>query len=163
MAIQRWRPWDEFREIERRMDEMIRYPSVFKHPLYWWQVPATEQGTWMPALEIYEKEDKYTVRLEAPGIKEEDINIAVLGDTLTIRGERKAESEVKDEDYHRCEFCYGNFSRTITLPMTVKVDKVVASYQNGILEISLPKAGEAKPKKIPVKAKPAKTIGAKSK
>ena len=163
MAIQRWRPWDEFREIERRMDEMIRYPSILKHPLYWWQLPATEQGTWMPALELYEKEDKYTVRLEAPGIKEEDIDILVLGDTLTIKGERKAGSEVKDEDYHRCEFCYGNFSRTITLPTAVKADKVEASYHNGILEINLPKAAEAKPKKITVKAKPAKVIGAKLK
>ncbi len=163
MAIQRWRPWDAFREMERHMDEMTRYPSIFRHPLYWWPMPTAEQSAWIPALEVYEKEDKYTVRIEAPGIKEEDIDISVLGDTLTIKGERKAESEVKDEDYHRCEFCYGNFYRTITLPTAVKADKVEANYQDGILEVSLPKAAETKLKKITVKSKPAKAIETKSK
>jgi len=111
----------------------------------------------MPALEVYEKDDKFVVRAELPGMKKEDIDISIVGDTLTIRGERKAESEVKDEDYYRCEMCYGKFSRAITLPSAIQADKVEASYQNGILEIVLPKAIEAKPKKVEVKVKESTT------
>ena len=153
MAIQRWRPFDEFRELERRMDEMTRHPLMtLRHPLAWWRAP-TEELAWMPALEMYEKEDKFVVRTELPGMKKEDVDISVLGDTLTIKGERKAESEVKDEDYHRCEMCYGRFTRAVTLPSAVQAGKVEASYDNGILEITLPKATEAKPKKIEIKVK----------
>lgn len=157
MAIQRWRPRDEFRELERRMDEIMRSPFAdFRHPLTWWRVPNEELG-WMPALEMYEKEDKFVVRTELPGMKKEEIDISVLGDTLTIKGERKAESEVKDDDYYRCEMCYGKFSRAITLPSSVQTSKVEASYDNGILEIILPRATEAKPKKVEVKVKGNKT------
>ena len=160
MAIQRWRPWDEFREMERRLDEMTRHPLMtLRHPLAWWRVP-TEELAWMPALEMYEKGDKFVVRAELPGMKKEEIDISVLGDTLIIKGERKAESEVKDEDYYRCEMCYGKFSRAVTLPSTVQAGKVEASYDNGVLEIALPKAAEARPKKVEVKVK---ETGAKAK
>jgi HSP20 family protein len=155
MAIQRWRPWDELREMERRMDDAMRHPLMsVRHPLAWWRVPTEELG-WMPALEIYEKGDNYVVRTELPGMKKEDIDISVLGDTLTIKGERKAESEVKDEDYYRCEMCYGKFSRSVTLPAAVQAGKITASYDDGMLEITLPKAAEAKPKRVEVKVKEA--------
>jgi HSP20 family protein len=111
---------------------------------------------WLPPLEMYEKEDKVVVRAEIPGMKQEEIDIAVEDSTLTIKGERKAESEVKDEDYYRCELSYGRFSRSVALPSKVQAEKVAASYDDGILEITLPKAPEAKPKKIAVKAKKAK-------
>jgi len=159
MAIQRWRPWDDFREMERRMDEMTRHPLMtLRQPLAWWRVPTEELG-WMPALEIYEKEDKFVLRAEVPGMTKDDVDISVLGDTLTIKGERKTESEVKDEDYHRCEMCYGKFSRAVTLPSAVQAGKVAATYDNGILEITLPKAAEAKPKKVEVKVKEAEAKG----
>ena len=102
---------------------------------------------------MYEKDEKFVVRAELPGMKKEDADISVLGDTLTIKGERKAEAEVKDEDYYRCELCYGKFSRSVALPAAVEAGKVQASYENGILEITLPKAEEAKPKKVEVKVK----------
>jgi len=108
---------------------------------------------------IYEKKDKFVVRAEVPGMTKDDVDISVLGDTLTIKGERKAESEVKDEDYHRCEMCYGKFSRAVTLPSSVQAGKVAATYDNGMLEITLPKAAEAKPKKIEVKVKEAEAKG----
>ena len=153
MAIQKWPPWDEVRDLERRMDEMMRQPlALLRHPLGWFRAPTEELG-WIPALELYEKNDRFIVRAELPGMKKEGINISVLGDTLTIKGERKAESEVKDEDYYRCELCYGRFSRSITLPAAVQPGKVEASYDNGILEIVLPKAAEAKQKKVEVKVK----------
>ncbi len=156
MAIEKWRPGEEFSGIERVMDEMLRYPSVsWRRPLTWWRVP-TEAVGWVPAVEVYEKADKFVVRTELPGMKKEDIEVSVVGDTLTIGGERKAESEVKDEDYYRCELCYGKFSRSVGLPAAVDSAKVDASYENGILEITLPKVEAAKPKKVTVKAKETK-------
>ena len=153
MAIQRWRPWDELREMERHMDEMTRHPLMMgRRPLVWWRVPTEELG-WTPSVEVYEKGDNFVVRAELPGMKKEELDISVLGDTLTIKGERKTESEVKEEDYYRCELCYGKFSRSVALPTAVEVGKVEANYENGILQITLPKAKEAKPKKIEVKIK----------
>jgi len=102
-------------------------------------------------VEMYEKDDKFIVRTELPGMKKEELAISVLGDTLTIKGERKVKSEVKDEDYYRCELCYGKFSRSVALPAAVDAGKVEANYENGILEITLPKVEEAKPKKVEVK------------
>jgi HSP20 family protein len=151
MAIERWRPFEAFRELEQRMEDLMRYPvSVLRRPLLGWRVP-TEGLAWTPALEMYEKSDKFIVRLEVPGLKKEDIDISFTGDTLTVTGERKIESEVKDEDYYSCEFSYGKFSRSLTIPSGVKAEKVEASYENGILEITLPKAEEAKPKKVEIK------------
>jgi len=89
-------------------------------------------------------------------MKKDDVDVSVVGDTLTISGERKAESEVKDEDYYRCELCYGKFSRSLSLPAAVDPAKVEAHYENGILEITLPKVEAAKPKKVEIKAKEAK-------
>lgn len=153
MAIQRWRPWDELREMERHMDEMTRHPLMMgRRPLVWWRVPTEELG-WTPSVEVYEKGDNFVVRAELPGMKKEELDISVLGDTLTIKGERKTESEVKEEDYYRCELCYGKFSRSVALPTAVEAGKVEANYENGILQITLPKAKEAKPKKIEVKVK----------
>lgn len=156
MAIERWRPGGEFREMERVMDEMMRRPLLgWRRPLTWWRVPTEEVG-WVPAVEVYEKADKFIVRAELPGMKREEFDVSVVGDTLTISGERKAESEVKDEDYYRCELCYGKFSRSIGLPAAVDPAKVEANCENGILEITLPKVEAAKPKKVEVKVKEAK-------
>ena len=153
MAIERWRPWGilrpfrELEEMERWMDEVFR----LRTPRVWWRVPA-EVG-WMPSVEMYEKPDKFVVRAELPGLKKEEVDISVVGDTLTISGERKAETEVKDEEYLRCELCYGKFSRSVTFPAAVDTTKVEASYENGILEVTVPKAEKVKPKKIEVKVK----------
>lgn len=156
MAIERWRPWEEFREMERWMDELMRRPLFGWRPLMWRRAP-TEAIGWVPNVEMYEKEDKFVVRAELPGMKREEIDVSVVGNTLTISGERKAETEIKEEDYYRCELCYGKFSRSLNLPAAVDAAKVDATYENGILEITLPKVEAAKPKKIAVKAKAAKT------
>lgn len=163
MSMQRWRPWDQFKDIERHMDNVIRNPFLsLRHPLSWWRVP-TDDFAWVPALEIYEKTDNFTIRVELPGMKVEDIDIAILGDTLTIKGDKKASSEVKDEDYHRCEICYGSFARAVTLPAAVRANEVAASYEDGILEVILPKVAGVKPKKIAVKAARAENKGVKPK
>jgi HSP20 family protein len=158
MVIERWRPgrglirWSPFRELEemeRRFEDVFGRPFL---PSMWRRTPIEETG-WAPAIEVFEKEDKFVVKAEIPGIKEEDIDVSVMGDTLTIKGERKAESEVKQEEYYCCERSYGSFSRSIALPSTVDTKKIEASYEDGVLEISLPKAAEVKPKKISISAK----------
>jgi HSP20 family protein len=155
MAIQRWDPWNSLAEMERRMDEAARYPLMSRWPVSWWRTP-TEEMAMLPPIEVIDKKDKLMVRAEVPGVKAEDIDISVNDNTLTIKGERKSESEVKEDDYYRCEMSYGRFSRSVALPTKVQADKVDASYDDGILEITLSKAHEARPKKVAVKAKKSK-------
>jgi len=153
MAIERWRPrwgitpWRPFRELEeweRRLDDL------FGRPL--WRLPVEEKG-WIPALDVFEKEDKFVVKAELPGMKEDDIDVSLVGDTLSIRGEKKTETEVKEENYYRCERSYGTFYRSIPLPSNVDADKIEASFEDGVLEVTLPKSAKVKPKKIAVSAK----------
>jgi HSP20 family protein len=144
-----WRPFSELEEMERRFEDIFGRPFL---PSVWRRIPTMEMG-WAPAIEVFEKEDKFVVKAELPGMKEEDIDISVVGDTLTVKGERKTESEVKEEDYYCCERSYGSFSRSIAVPSNVDAKKIEASYEDGVLEVSLPKAPEVKPKKISVSAK----------
>jgi len=162
MVMERWRPgrglipWRAFRELEemeRRFEETFGRPFL---PAIWRRLPVEERG-WAPAIEMFEKEDRFVVKAELPGMKEEDIDVSVIGDTLTIKGERKAESEVKEEDYYCCERSYGSFFRSIAIPSNVDAKKIEANYENGVLEVSLPKAPEVKPKKILVSVKKEKT------
>jgi len=153
MAIERWRPrwgitpWRPFREMEeweRRFEDLLGRPL--------WRLPVEERG-WMPAVDIFEKADKFVVKAELPGIKEDDIHVSVVGDTLSIKGERKTETEIKEEDYYRSERSYGSFYRSIPLPSSVDTGKIEASFEDGVLEVALPKSAKVKPKKIPVSAK----------
>jgi HSP20 family protein len=161
MAIERWRPrwgitpWRPLRELEeweRRFDDLLGRPL--------WRLPVEERG-WMPAVDIFEKEDKFVVKAELPGIKEDDIHVSVVGDTLSIKGEKKTETEVKEEDYYRSERSYGSFCRSIPLPSNVDADKIEASFEDGVLEVALPKSAKVKPKKIAVSAKKKATSSAK--
>jgi HSP20 family protein len=87
----------------------------------------------MPAVDIFEKNDKFVIKAELPGMKQEDIDVSVVGDTLTIKGEKKTESEVKDEDYYHCERSYGSFYRCIPLPSTPDSSKIEVNYEDGVL------------------------------
>lgn len=152
MAMERWRPmllrpWRPFRELEE-MERLLESP--FR---WWWRRLPAEQMAWAPSVDMYEKEDSFMVRVELPGVKKEDIDISVTGDTLAIKGERKPPADVKEEEYQCCEVCYGSFSRSITMLAVVDAGKIEASYGDGILEIRLPKAKEAKPARIQIKAK----------
>jgi HSP20 family protein len=115
-------------------------------------MPVEERG-WMPAVDVFEKEDRFVVKAELPGMKEDDIDVSVVGDTLSIKGEKKTETETKDEDYYRCERSYGSFYRSIPIPSNVDADKIEASFEDGVLEVALPKSAKVKPKKIAVSAK----------
>jgi len=109
-------------------------------------------GAWMPAVDIYETDDDVVVKAELPGVEKSEIGVEVKGGVLTLRGERKHEKEVKEENYHRVERAYGTFLRSFTLAASVEEDKVSAKLANGVLEIHLPKKAEAKPKQIKIAA-----------
>ncbi|MCI0708511.1 MAG: Hsp20/alpha crystallin family protein [Ignavibacteriae bacterium] len=108
---------------------------------------------WTPAVDITEKENEYLVNVELPGINKDDVKIMVENNVLTIRGERKQDQETKQDGYRRVERSYGAFQRSFKLPNTVKAEKIDASYKDGVLTVTLPKAEEAKPKQIEVKVK----------
>jgi len=108
---------------------------------------------WMPAMDVYETEDKLVVTVELPGLSAEDVEVSVEDSTLTVNGEREFSSEVNEEHYHRIERRYGSFSRAVTLPPQVDPGKVDAKFDAGVLTIEVAKAEKAKPKKIQVKTK----------
>jgi HSP20 family protein len=116
--------------------------------------PAREDrelwGDWSPALDAFEDKEKYTVSVELPGMKKEDISVSVHDGMLTVSGERKSEKDGKEGLVHRTERYYGKFTRSVSLPATVHADKVSASYKDGVLTVEVPKAEEARPKTIPV-------------
>jgi HSP20 family protein len=107
-------------------------------------------GTFVPPVDVYEDEHKLLLKLEIPGVHEDEIAIHLENNTLTVKGERKFEKEEKEENFHRIERRYGSFERTFRLPNTVDGDKAEANYDKGILTISLVKRPEAKPKQIKI-------------
>ena len=117
-------------------------------------------GNFVPPVDVYEDEQNLTLRLEIPGVEESDLNVSVENNTLTVQGERKFEKEEKEENFHRIERRYGSFTRTFRLPNTVDADKVEASYDKGILKITLAKRAEAKPRQIKVGVAGEKTLQA---
>jgi len=113
--------------------------------------PVAEEE-WFPAVDVSESDDKITVKAEVPGMEAKDIEISMVGDTLTIKGEKKSEREEKGETYHMVERSYGSFCRSLRVPAVVDADKVEATYKNGVLTVVLPKKEEVKPKAIQIKA-----------
>ncbi|MBM2839971.1 MAG: Heat shock protein, Hsp20 family [Bacteroidetes bacterium] len=110
-------------------------------------------SVWTPAVDVAENENEVQVKVELPGVSKDDVKITMQENILTIRGEKKQEKETKNSEYHRVERSYGSFQRSFTLPTNVKHDKIEASYNDGVLTVTLPKAEEAKPKQIEVKVK----------
>jgi HSP20 family protein len=143
--LQRFDPFRELLNLQQRMnrvfDEAVLTPRV-----------ETETATaqWSPAVDIYETDGEIVVKAELPDIRQEDIQVSVDNDRLSIRGERKFESEVKRENFHRIERSYGSFSRVFTLPPTVDQERIKADYRNGILSVTLPKRELAQSKQINV-------------
>jgi HSP20 family protein len=141
-----WNPFREMEEMERMMDE------AFRRPVMWRRVPEAE-FVWSPSIEMYQKENSYTIRLELPGVRPEDVDISMSGDSLIVKGERKPPEDMQDEAYQLCEVCYGSFTRTINLPESVDSDKIEANLENVILDIRVTKAEKVKPKQIKVQSK----------
>ena len=158
MAEERWRtardpaPFRPIRDLDdmrRRFDEDVVRPVM--HAI-WERIPE-EAKTWAPPLDVYEKADNLMIKAELPGLKREDIDVYVTEDTLTIKGEKKRESAVKNEDYYRSEALYGGFYRTINLPYAVDTKNIDALYEDGILRITLQRMAGSKPQKISVQVK----------
>jgi HSP20 family protein len=112
-----------------------------------------ENAVWMPLTDIYEDKDKYSLKLDLPGIKKEDVKISFVDGKLSISGERAQESEHKDSKCHRIERSFGKYYRSFSLPENIQSDKINAEFNNGQLSITVPKAEEAKPKEIEIKVK----------
>ncbi|PYR59641.1 MAG: molecular chaperone [Acidobacteria bacterium] len=114
---------------------------------------VTSRGAWVPPVDIYETDAKEIVlKAELPGLRREDIDLTVENNTLTVRGERRADDGVREDRYHRRERVHGIFSRSFTLPNTVDGAHVKAEYRDGVLTVKLPLREEAKPRQIPVEA-----------
>jgi HSP20 family protein len=147
VAVRQKRPtrlltWPE--EVERYFDAQWK-----RWPLRLWRRP----GTWLPEMDVFEKEGKLIVRTDIPGMTPENIEVTVEGDVLTIKGHREEEKEVKEEDYYCSERATGEFFRSIRLPDGVTGEGVEARYDNGVLEVTVPKPAAAKAQsvKVPVK------------
>jgi len=119
-------------------------------------------GSWAPAVDIFETDENLVVKAELPGVDPKDVEVRVEDSTLYLKGQRKFENEVKDENYHRIERSYGSFTRTFALPGSINADQVAAEYKDGMLTLTLPKREEAKPKtiKIQVAGESPKTMAA---
>lgn len=148
MTLMRWDPFRELSDIRRTMDRWFEDAFGRAGRL----IPVEEFG--MP-VDLYETDNEVIVKAALPGVKPEDVDISITGETLTIKGESKQESEVKEGNYYRRELRYGSFTRSLPLPTRVVSDRAEATFENGILTITLPKAEEVRPKMVKVTAKPA--------
>ena len=139
--------WDSFREMEDMFD---RYTRALSWPRRGSQeVVAT--GDWAPRVDIAETDKEFSIKAEIPDVKKEDVKVSVENGVLTIKGERKQEKEEKNKKFHRVERFYGSFTRSFTLPDNVDENKIEASFKDGMLNLTIPKTTETKPKAIDVK------------
>jgi HSP20 family protein len=136
--------------LERRMGRIFTEPFAMID----WNVPETASAAWMPLVDIFEEPEFIRLVAELPGVKPEDVQIAVEGNVLTIKGNKEQVAEEKAEKVHRYERTYGAFERTFTLPASVAPDKIKATYENGLLTVLLPKLETAKPHLIKVEVAP---------
>lgn len=141
--LRRWDPFEELRQ------EMARIWGMGGTMFPW--APATLQRRlgretpWAPSIDVYEKDNALIVKAELPGVKKEDVQVTLDDGDLVIRGERKAEHEVKEQDYYRMERSYGSFQRRLPLPFDVKPEQVTANFKDGVLELRIPRPAESKP------------------
>lgn len=145
MEITPWRPFRELSAFRKEMDDLWNrffgetpFRQAFSHE-------------WAPSVDISETKDNVLVKAELPGLEAKDIDVSMSGDVLNIKGEKKKEAEKKDEHYHCCERYTGSFQRSFRLPVGVQSDKVKATFKDGVLTVTLPKAEKAKKKQIEIK------------
>jgi HSP20 family protein len=146
MPVTRWDPFRDLLGLQERMnrlfDDSVRNVRQGDE--------ALSTSVWTPPVDIYETENEVIVKAELPEVNQKDIEIQVENNTLTLRGERKFDKEVKQENFHRIERSYGTFARSFTLPATIDQEKIRADYKDGILRVVMPKREETKPKQIKV-------------
>ncbi|MDH5297581.1 MAG: Hsp20/alpha crystallin family protein [Desulfobulbaceae bacterium] len=141
------KPFGELSILRREMDDL--WNRFFNDPPFGRLISQQ----WLPSVDIDESKDKLVVKVELPGLDAKDVSVSLADDLLTIRGEKKQESEEKDATRHTVERYYGTFERSFRLPMEIKADKVEATFDKGVLKITLPKAEVSKRKEIEIKVK----------
>ncbi|NIP37596.1 MAG: Hsp20/alpha crystallin family protein [Candidatus Dadabacteria bacterium] len=150
MALKRWKP----KNMEKWFDELFEETHF---PASWMSMPALRRfktiEEFSPVVDMYDNKDEIVVKAEIPGMKKEDVHVTTTEDSVTIKGEMKKEEEVKEDDYYYSERSSGSFSRTLHLPSKIKTNKVDAKFDNGLLEVHLPKADESKPKEVKINLK----------
>ena len=148
MAIVTWEPFRDLVAVQDRLNRV--FDEAFRGAPRGSNEDSALGGQWAPAVDIFEHEGNLVLKAELPGIEPKDVDVSVENNVLTLRGERKFETEVKRDKYHRVERVYGTFSRSFTLPNVVDTDKIKADYKDGVLQVTLPQREEAKPKQIQV-------------
>lgn len=143
MHIMRWDPLRDITTLHSRMNDLFGDSLARAEGNF---------GNWLPPVEILEKDENLVMRAEIPGMSEKDIDLTVENGVMTLRGEKKREKELENDNVHRAERYYGSFVRTFALPTTVDTDKIRAAYKDGVLEVLLPKAETAKAKRIAITA-----------
>ncbi|MFQ5532316.1 MAG: Hsp20/alpha crystallin family protein [Candidatus Methylomirabilales bacterium] len=149
MAITRWDPFHDLISLQERMNRLFDQTMARSRG----EKEGMVGSSWAPAVDIYETADSVVLNAELPGLSKDDIDIQVRDNVLTLKGERRLEREVKQENYLRVERAYGSFQRAFTLPASIQADKIRAVFKNGVLEVSIPKVAEAKPKQIKIEVK----------
>lgn len=141
--LDRWDPFDELTTLRNRMDRLWTRMSD--------EAPAL--ANWSPTSDIIETKDDIVIKAELPGIDQKDVDVQIENGVLSIQGQRNAEKETEDKGFRRIERAYGSFFRSFVLPPNVEVDKIAATFVNGVLEVRMPKKEEAKPRAIKVDVK----------
>ena len=139
--------WERFRGLGTLQEQMNR---LFEDSFFRGRTDQSAITTWAPAVDIYETEHELVAKADLPDVAEKDLDIRVENNVLTIRGERKFEQNVSEDNYLRVERAYGSFSRSLSLPNTVNTEAIQAEYRNGVLTVRMPKREESKPKQIKV-------------
>ena len=147
-SLVRWEPFNDLISLRDAMDRL--FEESFVRP---WRSELVSWGRSELPLDMYETEGEVVVRASVPGVKPEELDVTITGDTLTIKGETKTESEVKRENYICQERRYGAFSRSVALPEGLNTDKTEATFEHGVLTLHIPKAEEVKPKTIKIAKK----------
>ncbi len=147
MSIKKWQPFSELMNVYDRLNRL------FDSDLFADFERERSLAHWSPQTDIYETNESYVIKMELPGFKKDELSVEFNDDTLTVKGERKQDNEVKKENYHRIERYYGTFQRSFTLPRGIDAKKIDANLKDGILTLEIPKAEEAKAKAIPISVK----------
>ncbi len=145
MTITRWYPIREVAALQNRVNSLLQDIAGSENE-------TITAASFVPAVDVYEDSEKVVLKLEIPGIREEDVDIRVENQALTVRGERRFEAEEKEENFHRIERRYGSFFRSFSLPNTVDTEAVAATYNAGVLRLELKKKASAQPKQIRIGA-----------